>query len=64
MMIRTAIAVASLLMASTCAALADDCADKFARVLTNSGKMKPNAAHIVSQMKGQPATENDFLSLA
>jgi hypothetical protein len=61
---RNAFAAASLLLASTYPGLAEECADNFVRVLTNSGKMKPNQAHMVSQMTGQPVTENDFLSVA
>jgi len=61
---RIAIVAAALLAGSSQLAFADACADKFVRVLTGFQTMKPTAAHIVSQMKGQPATENDFLSVS
>lgn len=61
---RKAIVVAALLAGASHGALADACADKFVRVLTGFQDMKPTRARIVSQMKGQPATENDFLSVS
>lgn len=61
---RKTIVAAALLAGSSHLALADACADKFVRVLTGFQNMKPTRAHIVSQMKGQPATENDFLSVS
>ena len=61
---REVIVAAALLAGSSHLALADACADKFVRVLTGFQDMKPTQAHIVSQMKGQKATENDFLSVS
>lgn len=61
---RKTIVAVVLLAGSGHAALADACADKFVQVMTHSQKMKPAQARIVTRMKGQPDSENEFLSVS
>lgn len=53
---------AFLLLASTSPGLADDCADRIARFVIGSVDAKPAEGHIISEIKGQPTTENDFVT--
>lgn len=61
---RTTIVAVALLLISAAPGRSDTCAEKFTRVLTGYENKMPVKSHIVSEMKGQPPSENDFLSVS
>jgi hypothetical protein len=61
---RTLNFAAFLLLASTQSGLADDCADRIAQFVIGSVDSVPAEGHIISEIKGQPKTENDFVTVS
>lgn len=57
-----ALAAVAIVIATALPAAADDCRDRFARyLLATIDARTPGKAHIVTEIKGGPATENEFL---